>query len=148
MKVFVCAFGGFYVAIPMGAVASLADLADRRVMRPGGAVVRDEESADIHVSLPMLFELPLEKPRHGIVLKNPEEGEGGGRVVLLSTEVVNADEIPDEKIHPIPKSLNGTRFSWLFRGMRCATGTARDAGLVVLLDTERLIDHARREVIE
>jgi len=144
MKVFICAYGGFYVAIPMSSVASLTDLKDRQVVRRDAVVERDAESGDTYVSLPMLFDLPQEKLRHGIVLQTDGD-DGGGKIVLLSTEVINTTEIPGEKIHPIPKSLNGTRFSGLFSGMQCAAEATRDAGLVILLDTERLIGYVRRE---
>jgi len=152
MKVFVCAFGGFYVAIPMDSVASLTDLTDRQVAMQGTVVTRDTENAETYVSLPMLFNLPQEKLRHGIILKSLESGSNdlanGNKIVLLSTEVVNTSEIPNEKTHPIPRVLNGTQFSGLFGGMQCASEATRDAGLVILLNPERLIQHVRQEVTE
>jgi len=152
MKVFICSFSGFYVAIPMSAVASLTDLTDRQLARRGAAVERDTESPDTYVSLPMLFGLPQEKLRHGIILKNPgddaDDLDTESKIVLLSTEVINTSEIYGEKMHPIPKSLSGTQFSGLFSGIQCDAGATPDAGLVILLDPERLICHVRQEAAE
>ncbi|MCL2193182.1 MAG: hypothetical protein FWB78_07290 [Treponema sp.] len=143
MKVFICAFSGFYVAIPMSSVASLTDLT---TTVQGAVITRCD--ADTHVSLPLLFNLPQEKLRHGIVLKNPDDHVGESKLVLLSTEVVNTSEIPDEKMYPIPRVLNGTQFATMFSGMQCAAEATRDAGLVILLDPDRLIQYARQEVAE
>ena len=143
MKVFICAFGGFYAAVPMDRVASLTDLSDQHSAAQNAVVVRDTET---YVSLPLLLNLPHEKLRHGIVLKTP--GDDENKIVLLSTEVVNTGEINPEKIHPIPNALRGTRFSELFGGMQCAAEATRDAGLVLMLDTERVIQYARQEAAE
>jgi len=148
MKVFICAFEGFYVAIPMSSVASLTDLTERQMATQGAAITRDAESTGTCISLPLLFDLPREKLRHGIVLKNPDDYTGESKLTLLSTEVVNTCEIPEGQMHPIPRVLNGTRFATMFGGMQCAAEATRDAGLVILLDPDRLVRHARQEAGE
>jgi len=145
MKVFICAFGGFYVAIPMSSVASLTDLKDRQVATQAAVVTRD---TDTYVSLPLVFSLPQENIRHGIVLKNAEGSDDGNKIVLLSTEVVNTSEIPEENIHPIPRALSGTRFASVFSGIQCDSEATRDAGLVIFLDPERLVRYAQQEAAE
>jgi len=152
MKVFICAFGGFYVAIPMSSVASLTDLKGGQTVVGDVVTRRDTESGETYVSLPLLFNLPQEKLRHGIVLKSPDDSndgpDAGGKIVLLSTEVVNTSDIPEEKIHPVPRALSRTRFSEIFCGMQCDAESTRDAGLVILMNPELLVRYARQDATE
>ena len=131
MRVFLCSYGNFSIAIPMSSVSSLALHTDSR--DAGAALTHDRENT--YVSLPKLFELPSEYSRHGITLNS-----GGGKIVLLSTEVEREAEIPDEEIFPVPKALCGTRFSALFSGIQFAGSP------VLLLDPERLIQRVEKEM--
>ncbi|MCL2599799.1 MAG: hypothetical protein FWD88_01260 [Treponema sp.] len=147
MRVFLCAFGNFALAVPMNSVSSLANLAD--LPEEHGAVARDAvahdpENRGTYVSLPLLFGLPPENIKHGIVLKNPDSGDGENRTILFSPEIVREIEIPDDEIYPMPKVLDGTRFSMLFAGIRLSdVPVLRNP--VLLLDPERLALFVRKE---
>jgi hypothetical protein len=102
MRVFLCAFTGFSLAIPMSSVSSLALYAD------------GVHSEFQYISLPRLFNLSSENIRHIIFLKNNTQGD---KINLLSTEVECEIDIPDEEIYPIPKVFHAMRFSGLFSGI-------------------------------
>lgn len=124
MRVFLCAFTGFLVAIPMHAVSSL-------VLYTDGESVQE----NICVSLPLLFNLPQENIRHGIILKN--------NIILLVTEVICETEISQEAIFPLPKIFNVMRFSMLFSGIQFDSRIAETAGNpVLLLNSEQIIQSA------
>ena len=107
MRVFLCAFAGFSLAIPMRSVSSLALLADG--VHTGAQCI----------SLPELFNLPSENIQHIIVMKNSEGNNAQeNKIVLLTTEVECEIDIPDEEIFSIPKVFETMRFSRLFSGIR------------------------------
>jgi hypothetical protein len=139
MRVFLCAFGNFFLAIPMQSVSSLSLHAGEG---QSSAIVYNQINRNIYVSLPYLFNLPLEHTRYDIVLKNPDNEDDDtveNKVILLSTAVECETEISDDEIFPIPKIFNGTRFSVLFSGIQCANRP------ILLLSPERLIRCAQEE---
>ena len=136
MRVFLCAFGHFFLAIPMRSVSSFALHTDGE----------QANTRNVVVSLPLLLNLPLENIRYDIVLKNPgsecgEDDTAENNIVLLSTAVEREADIPDDTIYPIPKIFNNTRFSALFSGIQCANSP------VLLLNTEQLVKYAQKENI-
>jgi len=152
MKVFICAFGGFSLAIPMCYVSSLA-------LHSGQAAEYNTENPNTYISLPHLFCLPSEVIRHSIALKNPNDENGYieddniddiiivNKIILLVTEVKCEAEIPDTKIFPIPKSLDGMRFSALFSGIQFDSGKVSDAfgKPILFLNIEALIKNFQKE---
>lgn len=110
MRVFLCSFEGFLIAIPMDSVSSICIY---------NKVQHNEDNSDTYFSLPLLFNIQSEI-RNGIVLKktNANEDESAeNKIILLSTKVEREEEIYDDEFFPIPKSLNKTRFSALFSGV-------------------------------
>jgi len=155
MKVFLCIFGDFYVAIPMNSVLSLA-LHDENSLQNVSAMTHNEgifyrENGNIFVALPKLFNLPPENIRHNIVLKDPDakgDETSENKTVLFIPEVECETDIPDDKIFPIPKALSSTRFSLMFSGIQFNSRQAvsdAGSGLVLMMDSEKLIQTAQKE---
>jgi len=165
MRVFVCAFEGFNVAVPMPSVASLANISDlgRGIGTQRSAMAREKKSGNIYVSLPLLFGFTQENLRHGIILKNPESADDAAddtvastaantaasaaenKIILLSSEIVSSIEIQEEEIRPIPNALRATKFYKLFSGIIC-TGAAGGAGIILILNPQRLAPRAVRKL--
>ena len=151
MRVFLCSFGYFSVAIPMNSVSSLA-LHDDKTLKAsvsdeGEAGVNYRENRNTYVPLPQLFNLPPGNIRHNITLKEPNtEDSSKGRTVLLIPEVECETEIPDDKIFPLPKALGGTRFSELFSGIQFDSRPAASSGsLILMLSGKQLIQSTQKE---
>jgi hypothetical protein len=107
----------------------------------------NQENRNTYISLLHLFSHPVEDIRHGIVMKNlnteekdTEDSTIENRIILLTTEVICETDIPGEQVYPIPKALDGIRFSALFSGIlfdsRETTDTA--GGPVLVLNLEAL----------
>jgi hypothetical protein len=141
MRVFLCAFGDFLLAIPIHSVSSLALYTEAAALPAAlpaeipdmqQPMIYNTENRNTYVSLPLLFNLPLKNLRHSLVLKDScadvVEDEDivsdviEGKTILLTTEVECEAEIPGEDIFPVPKALMSTRFSRLFSGIRFAQG--------------------------
>jgi hypothetical protein len=157
MRVFLCSFGDFSVAIPMHCVSSLALLAGNssQVALANAcstvacnAVAYNREDRNTYVSLPRLFNLPLENIRHSIVLKKhdvEDDDTTENRTIVFIPEVECETEISDEEIFSIPQALCNTNFFTLFSGIlfdsRPASGTG--GAPILLLDAEQLIQIAQ-----
>ena len=118
MRVFLCSFAGFSVAIPMNSVASLIVYKSAAEQ----AVKNNLENNNTYISLPLLFENPQAVIRHGLVLKNEnneayDHEEFSNKTILLTTEVECEREIPQEIIFPVPKIFSVLDFSLLFNGI-------------------------------
>jgi len=154
MRVFLCAFTGFSVAIPMSSVSSITLCADEATQ----TTEYNQVNRNTYVSLPRLFNRPMENIRHGIILKNSDDEDSDAedyniienKTILLTTEIEGEAEIPDEAIYPIPKVFNGMRFSALFSGFqfdsRAVPDTANTVGSpVLLLNPGQLLESVQKE---
>jgi chemotaxis signal transduction protein len=132
MRVFLSAFSGFTLAVPMDAVAAmmLYNQKTEEIMH------YDQEKRSTYVSLPRLFNLPNESVYHGIILR--EWNSKANKVVLLTAEVKRDIEIPSEKFYPIPKALGALRFSELFSGIQFSGNP------VLLLNIEQLAQNIQK----
>jgi len=142
MRVFLCAFKGFSVAIPMAAIASVA-LHDSES-------IEYKEDRKTAISLPGLFNLPGELIRHIIILKNSDtenDYTDENNIILLTTEIKCEIDISDQQIFPLPKALSATRFSILFSGIQFNAGQFSDTkgGPVFLLNCEELRRFIQKE---
>ena len=124
MRVFLCVYSGFSLAIPMSSVSALS-LFDNDAPQ---ILEYKQENGNSYISLPRLFDLPEEIIRHGIILKNGGEDNNDedynikeNRTVLLTTEVKCETEISDTEIYPLPKIFGSLRFSRLFSGIQFAS---------------------------
>ena len=139
MRVFLCAIGDFYVAIPMEFISSLTLLTGKERQYTNK---HNLKNGNMYVSLFWLFNILPGNIRHGIVLKNDTAEK---KIILLSTEIECETEIPNEEIYPIPKTLNGTRFSALFSGIQFTAD--KKNGPILLLHPEQLIQYMQKELI-
>jgi len=133
MRVFLSAYSGFTLAVPMNAVAAMM-LYNQKTEK---TVQYDQKSRSTYVSLPRLFRLPDEVVRHGIILR--EWNSKANKVVLLTAEVKRDIEIPDEQFHPLPKAFGALRFSEIFSGIQFSDNP------VLLLNIEQLAEYIQRE---
>ena len=145
MRVFVCGFGDFQVAIPMHSVSSLALHAGN----PSNTGNPSNMDRNNYVSLPLLFKLPSENIKHSIILKNLDvededavDNTAENKTILLIPEVECEMEIPDEEMHLIPKVLSSTHFFIFFRGIKFDQS---GGGPILLLNTDQLIRSEQKE---
>jgi hypothetical protein len=131
MKLFLCAFEQLFLGVPASWVAEI--ISQRRsqaVLLERGESPEDAgapSAADIRLSLPVLLGRPDFPAPHGIVLKDRLP-----RTVLLAPPIDRDEEIPDERLQPLPE---------LLRGMLPAVGGACfiKEGLVLFLDAGFLL---------
>jgi len=155
MRVFLCSYGGFSLAIPMDIVSSVFifnDNADYKFRY-------DKEKRNTYISLPVLFDFPVSSIHHGIILKNEiyEENEYESlenRVILLSTEIDKEKEIPSEKFYSIPKALKFFKFTSIFTGIffnpqrvrNNLTSNITAGDMVLLLNPDQLVKNIQKEI--
>ena len=136
MRVFLCDYEDFYLAIPMHSVASMALYLDEEAQPDMFTYIEYLQST--FVSLPHLFNLPDNRIRHYITLKNDE---AENTTVLLSTEVICETDIPAGAIYPVPKIFSNTRFFLLFNGINVAS-----CNPILLLNPEGLVQFIQKEM--
>jgi len=149
MRVFLCSFGNFYIAIPMRSVLALTlqteTEAKALLASESNAVNYNPEDRNTYVSLPRLFNVPVKKIQHSIIMKSFENDDDDAiknKTILYIPEVECETEIPDEEIYPIQTTFSDTLFSSLFSGIqfdsRPAIGGA-GGNPVLFLNPEQLI---------
>jgi hypothetical protein len=145
MRVFLCSFDGFSMAIPI-------DSASYIILYHGNAdkaVDYNSESGNTYFSLPLLLDYPFEKIKHGIILKNGESGEDNSafenKTVLLTTEIECEIEIQDEKIFPVQKTLKCMRFSFLFKGLLFDSDYRRMGNTILVLNPDYFFQNIREK---
>ena len=153
MRVFICSYNGFSLAIPMDLVSSVFLINDN----PGYRLHYDHEKRNTYVSLPVLFNCPVINIHHGIVLKNEnsENDTFEDKVILLSTEIVKEREIPLEKFFSIPKVLSFLQIASIFKGIffhpqRIRNNTLSNiqtGDMVLLLNPQQLIQNIQKELV-
>ena len=134
MRVFLCAFGDYSVAIPTDSISSLS-LSSKDEIKYN---VVSYENSDVYISLLLLFNLPAENVRHIITLKNEIYEKN---IFLLSTQVECEFEITNEKMFSVPKTLRNTRFSVLFNGIQFDDN--KEATPTLLLNTKQINNFLR-----
>ena len=149
MRVFLCSFDDFYIAIPMDSILALTLQTEKEaevlLASESNAVNYNQEDRNTYVSLPRLFDVPVKKIRHSIIMKNFDNIDDDAiknKTILYIPEVECETEIPDEEIYPIQTTFNNTLFSTLFSGIQFDSRPAI-AGIggnpVLFLNTEELI---------
>jgi len=152
MRVFLCLYNGFSLAIPMDFVSSIFLINDN----PGYRIHYDNEKRNTYLSLPMLFNCPVINIHHGMVLKNEnnESDTFEDKIILLTTEIIKEREIPAEKFYSIPKTLGVYQFASIFKGIffhpqriRSNTLSNISAGdMVLLLNPQQLVQNIQKEL--
>ena len=150
MRVFLCSFGNFYIAIPMGSVLALTLQTEKEaevlLASDSNAVNFNPEDRNTYVSLPRLFNVPVKKIRHSIIMKNIDNDDDyaiKNKTILYIPEVECETEIPDEDIYPIQATFSGTLFSTLFSGIQFDSRPIAVGSPVLFLNSEQLIQSVR-----
>jgi hypothetical protein len=138
MRFFLCASGGSTVAIPIAGVSSLTLYENEASC----ALSRDNDG-NTYFSLPHLFGVAQKISRHGMVLKNNGDEDGGvfkNRQVILTESVEKEVDIPDDEIFPLPRALKNVAASQIFFGITCALNEIhlQRAGVVLFIEPLRL----------
>ena len=142
MRVFLCSYTDFSVAIPMNSAASLIIYKSAAEQ----TVEHDSINNNTFISLPLLFNNPQAVIRHGIILKtcnndefDEEQDDFRNKTILLTTEVECEAEIPPENIFPVPKTLNVFDFSAYFNGI-----SFNSQKVILFINPEKIINNMRK----
>jgi hypothetical protein len=147
MKVFICSYSRFSLAIPMDFVSSIFLHSDNS----NNKISYTAENGDIYISLPMFLECPDVNIKHGIILRNDNDPQEK-KVILLSAEVEREKEIPQEYFFQAPKIMSLLKFSQIFSSMFFHTRRHDESDnkaineLALLLNPQRLIQNIQKEV--
>ena len=146
MRVFLCSYKSFSLAIPIESVSLIT-------LHTGNAEKKIEfknENRNTYISLPLLLNSPQDVIKHGIILKNINEDQDNDvfedRTILLTTEIECETEIDDENIYSIPHVFKITRFSYLFSGIFFYSQN-HEGGLILLMNPKQLIQNLKKELI-
>ncbi|MCL2800690.1 MAG: hypothetical protein FWD28_02910 [Treponema sp.] len=142
MRVFLCSYTGFSLAIPMDSVSSIFVNNDRI----DDVVHYNNENRNTYICLPILFNCPALLIKHGIILKNGTDNNTEDSIVLLSSEINNEDFIPLERFYPVPKTLRVLQFAGLFNGLTFFSHS-NSGELILLLNPEQLGKYIKKENI-
>ena len=152
MRVFLCSFENFSLAVPINYISSIVLFQGNQDV----AVEYDDRFFNTYISLPILFNFPLAKTKHGIILKNHDDEKDNidddslmqNRSILLTTEIINEADIPDEKIFSVPKILNIMQFSFFINGIVFDIEKAgiSNRDMVLLLNPDQLVKNIHKEL--
>ncbi|GBU27274.1 hypothetical protein R84B8_00803 [Treponema sp. R8-4-B8] len=151
MRVFICSYSWFSLAIPMDCVSSIF-LYQEKINHK---IDFNAENCNIHISLPLLFNCPDANVQHGIILKDGNNNNDSmeNRVILFSTAVESEKDLLTENIYPLPKIMSVMQFALIFNGIFFNNrhgGTVEDKTtkeLVLLLDPRQLVHNIHKELI-
>jgi len=150
MRVFICSYSWFSLAIPMDCVSSIFLHSENLNHK----FDFNTENCNIHISLPLLLNCPDADVQHGIILKdgNNNNDSTENKVILFSTAVESEKDLSSEKIYPLPKIMNVMQFSLIFNGIffnnhigQFADKTTKD--IVLLLNPHQLVHNIHKELI-
>ena len=150
MRVFICSYSWFSLAIPMDHVSSIFLHSNNLNQK----LNLNAENCSIHVSLPLLLNCPDENVKHGIILKDGDNNNdpSENKVILFSTAVESEKDIPADKIYPLPKIMDVMQFSLIFSGIffyNLHGGAVEDKtnDIVLLLNPNQLVKNIKKELI-
>jgi len=150
MRVFLCPYDGFSLAIPMDSVLSVI----LNFKEYEEAFELNPENQNIYISLPVLLNCAGKELRHGIILKDGNDEKLENKTVLLTYEIECEIELAQNKIYPLPGFLSAVKYSGVFLGfvfsnihqMEKASGRFDSQELVLLLNTDFIIQNAKKEL--
>jgi hypothetical protein len=156
MRVFICSYSWFSLAIPMDCVSSIFLHSDNLIHK----VDFNAENSNMHISLPLLLNCPDANVKHGIILKDGNNNDSTeNKVILFSTAVESEKDISPEKIYPLPKILGVIQSSLIFSGIffnnrggaapdgSGAGGDKNTKELILLLNPHQLVKNIHKELI-
>jgi len=149
MRVFLCPYGGFSLAIPMDTVLSVTLYGKN----PEKIIEYNQENQNTYISLPLLFNCENRDVRHGIILKDGNDEQPENKFVLLTYAIESETELAADKIYPLPCSFTFMKFSQFFMGIvfnsrhhQKTSGDIPAQDLVLLLNPLHLIQNIKKEI--
>jgi len=140
MRVFLCPYEGFSLAVPMDIVQSV--IPNRK--NPERTVVYNQENQNTYISLPRLFNCANNKIKHGIILKDGIDDKLENKFVLLTYEIESEAELTLNKIYPLPEAFADMKFALFFKGMIFSDTHPED--LILLVDSEHIVQNIKKEL--
>jgi len=151
MRVFICSYSWFSLAIPMDSVSSIFLYSDNINQK----IILNAENNNMHISLPLLLNCPDSIVKHGIIIKDDSNNNDSleKKVILFSTAVESEKDISTEKIYPLPKIMGVMQFSLIFNGIYFNNRQSnavedKTKGLVLLLNPLQLVKNIQKELIK
>jgi hypothetical protein len=150
MRVFLCPYGGFSLAIPMDAVLSVT----LHRNNPEKTIEYNQENFNTYISLPLLFNFENRELSHGIILKDGSDEQLENKYVLLSYKIESEAELSAKKIYPLPESFSAMKFSNFFTGIVFYNRSQNEKTpsgiypqeLVLLLDPPHIVNYIKKEI--
>jgi len=150
MRVFLCPYEGFSLAVPMDIVLSVTP--NRKNQEK--TVEYNQENQNTYISLPLLFNCANNNIRHGMILKDGNNEKLENKFVLLTYEIESEAELSLNKIYPLPEILAAMKFSLFFRGMVFSnqvhsekkTGDTHSQQLILLVNSEHIVQKIKKEL--
>jgi len=149
MKVFICSYSWFSLAIPMDSVSSIYLHSNNLNQK----ISFNVENHNTHISLPLLLNCPDADVKHGIILKDGNNNDSmENKVILFSTAVESEKDISADNIYPLPKIMGVMQFSLIFNGIYFNNrhgGAVDDKtnDIVLLLNPLQLVKNIQEELI-
>jgi len=151
MRVFLCSYSLFSLAIPTDFISSIFLHQENLNQK----IEFNTENNNTRVSLPLLFECPDSNVKHGIIIKNDADNDSTeNRFILFGTAVESEMDIPAESIFPLPNIMGVMQFSFVFDGICFFTGNSNEGEnkinneLVLLLNPQKLVQNIQKELIK
>jgi len=145
MRVFLSAYGNFYLAIPINYISSIMLYTGNNDKK----IEHNNENHNTYISLPILFNYHDIIPRHGVILRSGENDENDGiienKIILLTTEIEHEINIPEEKIYSMPKILDKIKISGVFSGILFEP-ERQDKNMFLFLNPELLVQNLQKEL--
>ncbi|MCL2271243.1 MAG: hypothetical protein FWC19_00360 [Treponema sp.] len=145
MRVFLCSYSSFTMAVPIDSVSSITIFREET----GKKIEYNSENGNTYISLPLLFDCGAEKIKHGIIIKNTAEMKidysAENRFILLTTEIESETNISDASIFSVPKNLGVTKFAHCFSSI---IFNNNKEGLILLLNPLQLVKNIQKELIK
>ena len=140
MRVFLCSFAGFSVAIPMSNVASMIVYKSKADQ----TIEYDHINKNTFISLPLLLNNPQAVIHHGLIFKSGDNGELDddmfrNKTILLTTEIEYETEIPSENIFRPPEIFSVFKFNAFFSGI-----SFNSRNMVLFFNPEESLRHIGR----
>lgn len=151
MRVFLCKYSGFSLAIPMEYISSVC-LFNGTVK---DKIEYDTDNRNTYISLPLFLNSGNTITRHGLTLKHRDKTDNNedsdtDKIILLTTEIERETEIPDSDFYPVPTAINSFVFSLFFNGIYINSKTdfdTKESRLVLLLNPEQLVQNINKELL-
>jgi len=149
MRVFLCPYEGFSLAVPMDIVQAV--ILNRK--NPERTVVYNQKNQNTYISLPRLFNCANHKIKHGIILKDGIDQKLENKFVLLTYEIESEAELSLNKIYPLPEAFAAMKFSLFFKGIVFSSrprekksNSVHPEDLILLVDSEHIVQNIKKEL--